>query len=217
MGKPGQLLATAHALLALACVTATTGTPGASSGVNPSVAGDTTGRLLVPPGYGTLHQDDISLHLDGPGLLVRAIPLDEPVIRLLTPDSYRALRDLRESVRSTIDATVRRYGMRRASVWLVSFYGLHPDARFTPGDLIITSTGRDFRPYDITPLTTGFGQQRLAQRETQSAIFIYDGDVDVEQALVATYQGASDATWEDVLQRIERERTLVRARAAHPR
>jgi hypothetical protein len=31
------------------------------------------------------------------GLIVRAIPLDENVIRLLTTDSYRALRDLEES------------------------------------------------------------------------------------------------------------------------
>lgn len=205
----------ALATLATATLAACVTPQGPVSTIAPlGVVHDTTGRLLVPVGFGSLRQDDISLHLDGPGVLVRALPLDEAVIRLLTPDSYRALRELRETEAPAVDATERRYGMRRASVWLVSFYGVQPDARFTPGDLIITSAGRDFRPYDILPLTTGFGQQRLAQRETQNAIFVYNGDVDVEQPLTASYEGVTDQSWENTLQRLERERALVRARAA---
>lgn len=211
------------ALAALGLVAAVSGcvTSGApAAGGTPAtvgVVGDTTERPLVPAGFGTLRQDEVSLHVQGVGVMVRALPLDEGVLRLLTPDSYRALRDLRESSRAAAESVVRRYGMRRATVWLVSFFGLQPNARFTPGDLIITSAGRDFRPYEIVPLTVGFGEQRLAQRETQSALVIYDGEVNVEQPLSLAYEGARDDSWEEVLQRLERERTLVRARAGRAR
>jgi hypothetical protein len=177
---------------------------------------DTAGLSMLPPGYGSLHQDDISLHIDAGVVLVRALPIDESLIRLLTPDSYRALHDLKEGSRKQIDAIARRYGGRPVSVWLISFYGVEPNARFTPGDVIVTSTGRDFRPYDILSLTVGFGENRLRQRETQSALYIYDGDVQVNQSLSISYAGAIDASWDQTLQVIERERTMVRARSGKP-
>ena len=177
---------------------------------------DTAGLTMLPPGYGSLHQDDISLHIDGGTVLVRALPLDESLIRLLTPDSYRALHDLKQGSRTQIDAITRRYGGRPVSVWLISFYGVEPNARFTPGDVIITSGGRDFRPYDILSLTVGFGENRLRQRETQSALYMFDGDVQINQPLSIAYAGAVDASWDQTLQIIERERTMVRARSGKP-
>ena len=145
---------------------------------------------------------------------MRAIPLDEKVIRLLTPDSYRALRDLQESNRRIIENIARRSGGRAPDLWYVSFYGREDNARFSPMDLVITSAGQDFRPIDVIPLTTGFGEQRLRQRETQSAVYVYPGDVDVDHPLTVTFQGQQSVVWEHLLQRIERERALVRARAS---
>lgn len=218
-GTHWRAVAAGALLTATAVAPACTQTPVPSSEPAPAIQptqNDTAGRLLVPPGYGTLRQDDISLHIDAGTVLVRALPLDESLLRLLTPDSYRALRDLKESDRARIDAIARRYGGRPVSVWLVSFYGVEPAARFTPGDLIVTSGGRDFRPYEIMPLTVGFGEERLRQRETQSAVYVYDGDVEVNQPVAVTYQGAMDDSWEDTLQRIERERAMVRARVGKP-
>lgn len=177
---------------------------------------DTAGLALLPPGYGSLRQDDLSLHIDAGTVLIRALPMDEGLIRLLTPDSYRAMHDLREGSRTAIDAIAQRHGGRPVSVWFVSFYGVEPNARFTPGDIIITSGGRDFRPYDILALTVGFGENRLRQRETQSALFVFDGDVQVNQPLSLSYQGTVDDSWDQVLQAIERERAMVRARAGKP-
>ncbi len=177
---------------------------------------DTAGLSMLPPGYGSLRQDDISLHIDAGTVLVRALPIDESLIRLLTPDSYRALHDLKEGSRTQLDAIARRYGGRPVSVWLVSFYGVEPNARFTPGDLIVNSGGRDFRPYDILSLTVGFGENRLRQRETQSALYVYDGDVQVNQPLSISYTGYTDASWDQTLETIERERTMVRARSGKP-
>lgn len=204
------------AALVAGCAAAT-GTGGVAASPESGVPqADTAGMALLPPGFGTLRQDDLSLHIDAGTVLIRAIPLDEALIRLLTPDSYRALHDLKEGSRSQIDAIARRYGGRPVSVWLVSFYGVEPNARFTPGDLIITSAGRDFRPYDILSLTVGFGENRLHQRETQSALYVYDGDVQVNQPLSLAYQTGSDASWDQTLQMIERERAMVRARASKP-
>ncbi len=196
--------------IATRSASAQTGAPGSPT----SPQNDTSGLALLPPGYGSLRQDDISLHIDVGTVLIRALPLDEAIIRLLTPDSYRAIHGLREGSARAIDAIARRYGGKPVSVWLISFYGVEPDARFTPGDMIITSGGRDFTPYDVLPLTVGFGENRLKQRETQSALYIFDGDVQVQQPLTLSYEGASDASWDQTLQRIESERAMVSARAS---
>jgi hypothetical protein len=195
----------------LLCACAT-GAPGPLAAGTAQAQEDTTGTALVPAGYGSLRQDDISIRLQPQGLIVRAIPLDESVIRLLTPDSYRAMRDLQESNRTAIEVIAKRSGGRRPAVWYVSFYGLQPDARFSAMDLVITSAGQDFRPIDVIPLTTGFGEQRVSQRETQSAIYLYPPEVDVDHPLVVTFQGERNTSWDQTLQRIERERALVRAR-----
>jgi len=199
-----------------ACTTVPSSGPQASVPVSGVPQADTAGITLLPPGYGSLRQDDLSLHIDAGTVLVRALPLDEALIRLLTPDSYRALHDLKEGSRTQIEAIARRYGGRPVSVWLVSFYGVEPNARFTPGDLIVTSGGRDFRPYDILALTVGFGENRLRQRETQSALYVYDGDVQVNQPVSIAYQGSVDNSWDQTLQVIERERAMVRARSGKP-
>ena len=58
------------------------------------------------------------------------------------------------------------------------------------------------------------GEQRLKQREAQSAIYLFDEAIDLDQPLSVTFQNVRDDTWEQILTRIERERALVRARAA---
>jgi len=180
------------------------------------ITDDTTGRAGVPVGYGTLRQDEIAIRMELPGLIVRAIPLDENLIRLLTPDSYRALRELQESNKQAIAAVTRRTGGRVPDLWYVSFYGVQPDVHFSPMELVITSSGRDFRPLEVLPLSSGFGEQRLKQREAQSAIYLFDEAIDLDQPLSVTFQNVRDDTWEQILTRIERERALVRARASHP-
>ena len=210
--------------LALACTVTTVllsacaaGTPSAAAQqtVTP-IAEDTTGRASVPVGFGTLRQDDIAIRMELPGLIVRAIPLDENLIRLLTPDSYRALRELQESNKQAIAAVTRRTGGRAPNLWYVSFYGVQPDVHFSPMELIITSSGRDFRALEVLPLSSGFGEQRLKQRETQSAIYLFDEAIDLDQPLSVNFQNVRDDSWEQILTRIERERALVRARASHP-
>ncbi|MDQ3673096.1 MAG: hypothetical protein M3365_01805, partial [Gemmatimonadota bacterium] len=73
-------------LAGAACATTQSGIPG-DTPVQSTNGDDTTGRANVPPGYGTLKQDEIAIRIELQGLIVRAIPLDENLIRLLTADS----------------------------------------------------------------------------------------------------------------------------------
>jgi hypothetical protein len=202
-------------LIAAACASGT-GSAAAQSGTLAPISDDTVGRANVPVGFGTLRQDDIAIRIEMPGLIVRAIPLDENLIRLLTPDSYRALRDLQESNKQAIAAVTRRTGGRAPDLWYVSFYGVEPDVHFSPMELVITSSGRDFRPLELVPLSSGFGEQRLKQRETQSALYLFDDEIDLDQPLTVTFQNVRNDDWEQILTRVERERALVRARATRP-
>ena len=205
----------ASALLA-ACASAP-GTPTPNTAPResraPSTATDSA-PALVPAGFGTLRQDDIALRLLVDQVQVRAIPLDESVIRVLAPDSYRSLHGLRESKREAIDRLAGRYMLRERNVWLVSFFGLAPDARFQPGELTLSVSGRDYRPLEILPLSAGFGEQRLAQRETQTALYLFADGVNLNQPIIARMQGREDPSWADIVQRIEQERALIRGRAA---
>ena len=210
----GRLAAIGTAvLLSAACAGGTTTAAGQQGG-NAPITDDTTGRANVPVGFGTLRQDEIAIRLELQGLIVRAIPLDENLIRLLTPDSYRALRELQESNKQSIAAVTRRTGGRAPDLWYVSFYGVEPDVHFSPMELVITSGGRDFRSLEVLPLSSGFGEQRLRQRETQSAIYLFDENIDLDQPLSVTFQNVRNDMWEQILTRVERERALVRARAS---
>ena len=190
-------------------------TPPASAA---SAAGaDTLDPNFVPAGFGSLRQEDIALRVvPSSGLQVRAVPLDERFIRLLSPDSYRSLRELSARKAREIQDVKERLRLPSYTLWYVSFYAIEQgETRFSPLELIISNVGRDFRPLEIVPLSAGFGEYRLRQRETQTAILIFDGQMDLNQPLTAQMEGRSSTTdWGTVLQQVERERTLVRNRAA---
>ena len=170
---------------------------------------------LVPPGFGTLRQDDVSLRITSSSLQVRANPLDESIIRLLSPDSYRAMSELRRSKSEAIALVARRNGARDVSVWYVSFFAVERgETRFSPREFIITNVGREFRPLDILPLTPGFGEQRLRQNGRQDALYVFDGQLDVTQPLTVSYATERNDEWGRILPLIERERSLVRSRAS---
>jgi len=211
-------------LVLTACASATPATAQATPPVPPAgqagVSGDTLDPNWVPAGYGTLRQDDIALKSSpANGLQIRAIPLDERFIRLLSPDSYRALRELQSSKATALLAVKERNRLPSYSVWYVSFFALEQgETRFSPQEFIISNTGRDFRPLDIVPLTPGFGEYRLKQREVQSALLVFDGQIDLNQPVTAQLESVPSVTdWNTVLQRVERERALVRSRAAAKR
>ncbi len=202
----------ASVLMLAGCASLPAGEDGSASGMVP--AGQDP--ALVPPGFGTLRQDDIAIRLALPGgLLVRAMPLDESFIRLLSPDSYRAMREIVNSKRIEIERLQQRVRMPSYSLWVVNFFAQEQgETRFSPMEIVIRNTGRDFRPLDVFPMTPGFGEYRLRQRDTQSALFVFDGQVDPNQPLSIIVETTESGGWQTVLQRVERERALVRSRAS---
>lgn len=207
------------AFAATGCATVPTPRAPDSTGVvfrdslRPTV-GDTS-QGLVPAGYGTLRQEEVAIRLRRLGVQMLLTPLDERVIRLLSPDAYRRLHELAESHRTQLAAIERRTPSRSLSVWMVSFYGLEfGEGRFSPLEFNVRNVGRDFRPLDLIPLTKGFGENRLRQRETQSALYAFDGQLDVTQPLTVSYESATSTEWANVLQILERERSLVAVRAS---
>lgn len=178
---------------------------------------DTLDPSYVPAGFGSLRQDDVALKVTPKsGLLVKAIPLDERIIRLLSPDSYRALREQVASKQVAVDRVKERHRLPSYALWYVIFFALEQgETRFSPQEFLITNSGRDYRPLDILPLGAGFGEYRLQQRESQAALFVFDGQIDMNQPTSASMEGVASATdWSRTLQLIERERALIRSRAA---
>ena len=176
---------------------------------------DSLDPSLVPAGYGTLRQEDVAVRIPYQGMIARFLPLDESVIRLLAPDSYRALREIEASRRTELESVARRYALARPQLWYVSFSGLEQgETRFSPLELTVSSGGRDFRPVDAIALTPGFGEQRLGPRETQAALYVFDGNLDADQPLTITFQTVQSTAWEASLRRLERERSLVRSRVS---
>lgn len=215
------VLATVAAIVVGCASAPTSGTSGAAAPVAlPAghVASDSMSATLIPAGLGTVRQDSISIVLQPEGVRVTAIPLDESVIRVLASDSYRYLHSTLESKRQQIMQRAAMRGVRDPRVWYVRFYGLAPDARFVPTDLTITSGGRDYRPFDVIPLTPGFGTQRLQPREQQAALLLFEEGLDVSQPLVVAMGSQRNTDWETILLRtIDPERAAIRARAAsHP-
>ena len=186
-------------------------------GANPATggaAGDTLAAGLIPAGYGSLRQDDVAIKLQSTSLQVRLIPLDESVIRTLSPDSYGALRQIAESRREQIARYATLHTLRERRIWYVSFFGLAPEVQFTPSDLTITAAGREFRPLEIIPLTSGFGEHRLGTRETQSALYLFDDGLDPAQPVTVTMGVARNTDWQSILRTIERERALIGSRVS---
>ncbi len=169
---------------------------------------------LPPAGYGTLRQDDVSLQLRTSTVQVQVVPLDERVIRLLATDTYNALHRLLESRADEVAEAASRLGISDPTLFLITFFGLERDARFNPDDLTVTSQNRLFRPAQTFPLSPLWSAQQLGQRETATAIYLFEDGIRTLDPFTVEYIGQRNDTWEQILRTLERERASVIARAA---
>jgi len=211
MNRPVLTILLQAALLS-GCGTAATSGPGdAEATPTPGAEEPGPASLLVPPGYGTLLQDQITLRVQQGDLLLKVTPLEEWVIRLTAPDTYARLQGM-----------VRTHGERAApgglasgpSLFLVSFFSYQPNVTYEPEDLLLVNRGLRYRPRGIAPVTPSWGTQRLGQQETRMAVYAFDGGMDLEAGLVVEYQGLRNEIWRDqVVPVLQAEMGKVRARA----
>jgi hypothetical protein len=173
------------------------------------VQGDDAAWDDVPPGYGTLRQDDFTVSLRSGALLVKVTPLRQGVIALGAPDTYDRLRSVRERAR----AEVERRTAGDAELFLVSFFSYEPNQEFRPTDLTLSYQGRVLRPAAVVAITPGWGAERLQQQETQMAVYGFEGQLDLRQPLRVRYGMEESDGWSRVVPRLDVERSRVQARA----
>ena len=172
---------------------------------------------LPPAGYGTLGQDDIGIRLRTQDFVISVMPLDEGVIRLLAPDTYQSMHRLLESKADELVDLARRNGISAPSVFLVSFFGTQTRTRFEAEALTITGQNRLFRPRAFLPVSPSFGDRQVSQRETATAIYIFEDGLRMLDPFTVGYDGVSTNGWARVLRTLDRERAAVSVRAAAAR
>lgn len=221
-GRPRRL-----AVAALAVVAACGGAPatgGVPVGPRPAAAQETEGwsaeleqsgaRTLPPVGYGTLSQDDITIALQEGNLFIKAVPLDEWVIRLTAPDTYRRLNGYKVARGQEILESARRAGERGwPQVFFVTFFTRDPESSYEPYDLQLRSQNFIYRPFDILSVTPDFGRERVKQQETQIALYLFPGEIDLDLPLAVVYEGAESTRWDGIRSRLDREMARVMSRA----
>jgi len=167
----------------------------------------------VPAGYGTLRRDDVAVRLSTGTIEVQVLPLDEQVIRLLAPDTYRSLADLVRSRAAEIADAAARGGTEHPTLVMVTFLGVVPQARFNPEELNITSRGRLFRPIGVVPLSPTWSSFQLDARQQAAALYLFEPGISFAEQLTVTYQGLSSDAWTRAVRLLEQERARVKARA----
>jgi hypothetical protein len=173
-----------------------------------------TAQDSLPVGYGTLKRDDIVVQFATDQLQIQVLPLPEYVIRLLAPDTYRSLERLLKAKQREITAAAQRAGVEHPTLVMVMFFGLLPQARFSPEDVNLISRGRLFRPVGIVPLSPQWSSYQLEAHEQAVAIYLFDEGVSFREGLTVTYQGLSNDSWTSVLPTLDSERARVMARAS---
>jgi len=144
---------------------------------------------------------------------IQVLPLEQQVIRLLAPDTYRSLKQLLQSRDTDLIEAARRAGTERPIPIMVTFLGVVPEARFNPEDLNITSRGRLFRPIGIVPLSPTWSSYQLQARQQAVAIYLFEPGISFREQLTVSYQGMSSDAWSRSVRQLDQERARVRARA----
>lgn len=224
-GPAGTLRRVAGTFLLLAAGSACSGSGAGDApvGARPAVAQQegwsaemevADGHQLPPAGFGTLSQDNITIQLESGTLLVKAVPLSEWVIRMTAPDTYRRLSGYKISRGEEILRSARRAGEREwPLVMLVTFFTRNLQDSFEPHDLQLRNQSFIYRPLAILPVTPEFTRNQLRQQEAQMALYIYEGEIDLDLPLGVVYQDAESARWTGIRSRLDEELALVRSRA----
>ncbi len=169
--------------------------------------------LTAQPPNRLLRRDDVAVRLATGTIEIQVLPLDEQVIRLLAPDTYRSLAELVRSRAAEIADAAARGGTENPTLVMVTFLGVVPQARFNPDELNVTSRGRLFRPIGIVPLSPAWSSFQLDARQQAAALYLFEPGISFAEQLTVSYQGLSSDAWSRSVRLFEQERARVKARA----
>ena len=167
----------------------------------------------LPPGYGSLSQNDLALRMGNEDLDIRFVPLNPRITPLLARDAFQSLRSLVETHRRAIDSVAARAGVSQPGLALVSFFGQRPDVRFDPQTLTLLVRNREFRPLGVIPLTPRFTSQQLNIREQANALYLFEEEIPVDDSFTLAYGSMTSDDWQRKLSLLDRERARVSARS----
>lgn len=200
----GWLTCAATSWLLTACMPATGGPEASAPAATPADARNGDPDVL-PAGFGTLRQDDITVSMRHETIQVRVTPLADWILPLTVPDTHRRL-----------SATVARLdpGLRsgRVPVLVSLFTEMAGGVPFEAGELTLVNRGRRYRPVSIQGLTSGWEQGRLDQGRPAQALYLFDASLDLEMDLVVEFGHTSTTAWNGVIPRLQTERARVRGR-----
>jgi hypothetical protein len=167
----------------------------------------------LPPGYGSLTQNDLALRVGNEDLDIRFVPIDPKIMPLLAKDAFQSLRGLVENHRRGIDSVAARAGVSQPGIALVSFFGQRPDVRFDPQLLTLLVRNRALQPLGTLPLNLRFTSQQLGVREQASALYLFEEEIPVDDSFMISYGGLLSEDWQRKLPLLDRERARVSARS----
>lgn len=167
----------------------------------------------LPPGYGSLTQEDLVLEVRNDEIDIRFVPLDPALGPLLAPDAYQSLRSLLETHRRAIDSVASREGVAQPGLALVRFFGLRPDVRFDAQTLTLLIRTQVARPIGIIPVSGRFTSGQLGVREQAIGIYLFDQDIPVNDSFTLSYGALTSSDWQTKQPVLNRERARVAARS----
>lgn len=161
-----------------------------------------------------MRQDDFTIGLSTGSVQIKITPLDESVIRLAAPDTYQRLHGMVAARSERIQQLAETAGIRgEPKVFLVSFFTRDRQATFEPTSLQLLSQGILFFPQGILPLTPDWGRQQLRQEKTESALYLFAPEIDLNVAIEVEYRGARSLAWTSIIRVLQAERGRVVSRA----
>jgi len=166
----------------------------------------------IPAGQGTVPLSQIQLQLQSNNLVIVFVPLDESVVRLLAPNSYRSLHALVQSYRARIDSIAQDNGIQRPGLALVSFTGLEPNTPFNPELLTVTVHAQAVRPVGEVAMSPSFSDRVLAVHQQVTAIFVFDRSLPLRESFTVSYLDGTSDDWQSRLSRLDDERTRILGR-----
>ncbi len=174
---------------------------------------DTVG--LLPPGYGTLDLNTVTMVMQTSVLEIRFVPLDKRVMRLAKPSVDSAMDQLVARFKTQIQEAADRAGVSTPGLAMVTFYATQPGSQFTPQDLRVILPGRELAPIGILPFNSNFNSGQLQLRQQASALYVFEQTLPVETSFGIGYGPTSSPdAWTPVLETLNREKSRVQARAA---
>ena len=129
-------------------------------------------------------------------------PLAESVTRVAAPDTYSRL--------SAVAQGQGRDAPPGSQLFMVSFFTRQQEVRFVPEEVHIISRGLRLRPLRIEPVTPTWGQRRVQQRTTETAVYAFSGELDLEADLIVAYGLEQTGSWGTTITRIQAERARAR-------